>query len=383
MKVEAYLEKVEKGRDVVLYGISVYGLEKYRQLKEAGVEASFYFCKTGEQADQPADLDIKVLSLHELYAMDREKTVVFVYSDEEPIEEKRERLELAGFQDIRCCMPGLEKIYGVFSLIPDMRQELKELFYEFFFEVYEYRPRAELKRGHDRILILKKVIEISKAYNLLEDEQSRLTFRNVLRYRITGRNQYLTECAVYPQYFMEGIYEFGEGEVYVDAGAAQGDSILNFIRHVNGKYEKIYAFEAKKSYRTGMKELFENEKVEIIPRGLHEKTGKLYFVDNQHGSMLSEQGGSSEIEVTSLDDTITGKVSFIKMDIEGSEIPALRGGERVIRENKPKLAVCVYHLEEDLWEIPLLIKQLAPEYKIYMRQHFEELDWETVCYAAL
>lgn len=74
------------------------------------------------------------------------------------------------------------------------------------------------------------MIEISKAYNLLEDEQSRLTFRNVLRYRITGRNQYLTECAVYPQYFMEGIYEFGEGEVYVDAGAAQGDSILNFIR---------------------------------------------------------------------------------------------------------------------------------------------------------
>lgn len=123
--------------------------------------------------------------------------------------------------------------------------------------------------------------------------------------------------------------------------------------------------------------------MEIIPRGLHEKTGKLYFVDNQHGSMLSEQGGSSEIEVTSLDDTITGKVSFIKMDIKGSEIPALRGGERVIRENKPKLAVCVYHLEEDLWEIPLLIKQLAPEYKIYMRQHFEELDWETVCYAAL
>ena len=60
MKVEAYLEKVEKGRDVVLYGISVYGLEKYRQLKEAGVEASFYFCKTGEQADQPADLDIKL-----------------------------------------------------------------------------------------------------------------------------------------------------------------------------------------------------------------------------------------------------------------------------------------------------------------------------------
>ena len=55
----------------------------------------------------------------------------------------------------------------------------------------------------------------------------------------------------------------------------------------------------------------------------------------------------------------------------------------LIKENKPKLAICVYHLEEDLWEIPILIKQLVPEYKIYMRQHYEEVDWETVCYATL
>ena len=65
--------------------------------------------------------------------------------------------------------------------------------------------------------------------------------------------------------------------------------------------------------------------------GLHENTGKLYFVENQHGSILSDKAVSSnEIEVTSLDDTITGRVSFIKMDIEGSEIPALKGGIRLI-----------------------------------------------------
>lgn len=387
MRIDAYLENIDNGSDVVLYGISEFGMDKYRQLKEAGTEASFYFCDTegkNEILDLLCEEDIKALSLHELYAMDREKTVILIYADEEPIEEKKERLELAGFKDIRCCMPGLEKIYGVFPLVPEIRDELKELFYEMFFEIYQQKPPAALRRGHDRILILEKVIEISKAYNLLEDEQSRMAFRNVLQYRVTGKAQYLTECAVYPQYFRKEIYELGENEIYVDAGAAQGDSILNFIQYVNGKYEKIYAFEAKKSYRAGMKELFSDEKVEIIPMGLHEKPGKLFFVENQHGSMLSDTAVSSnEIEVTSLDDSIVGRVSFIKMDIEGSEIPALKGGRRLIRENKPKLAICVYHLEADLWEIPLLIKQLVPEYKIYMRQHYEEMDWETVCYATL
>ena len=133
-----------------------------------------------------------------------------------------------------------------------------------------------------------------------------------------------------------------------------------------------------------MSALFANENVEIIPSGLHEKPGKLYFHEGQHGSKVSTTVVSAnEIDVTSLDAAITGRVSFIKMDIEGSEIPALKGGVRTIQENKPKLAICAYHLEDDLWNIPILIKKLVPEYKIYMRQHYETVDWETVCYATL
>ena len=68
------------------------------------------------------------------------------------------------------------------------------------------------------------------------------------------------------------------------------------------------------------------------------------------------------------------------MDIEGSELAALRGARQCILENKPKLAVCLYHKPQDMWEIPLMIKEMLPEYKIYIRHHTDLLN-ETVCYA--
>ena len=73
-------------------------------------------------------------------------------------------------------------------------------------------------------------------------------------------------------------------------------------------------------------------------------------------------------------------ITFIKMDIEGSEIPALRGAKEIIETQKPKLAICVYHKPEDIWEIPELILDYVPEYRLYLR-HYSITYTETVLYA--
>ncbi len=76
------------------------------------------------------------------------------------------------------------------------------------------------------------------------------------------------------------------------------------------------------------------------------------------------------------------KVTFIKLDIEGSELEALRGAEKIIRRDKPRLAISIYHKPQDYFEIPLYIRGLVPEYKLYIRHHkFNKND--TVLYAVL
>ena len=73
---------------------------------------------------------------------------------------------------------------------------------------------------------------------------------------------------------------------------------------------------------------------------------------------------------------------MIKMDIEGSELEALKGSKKVIQRDKPRLAICIYHKPEDMTEIPLYIKELVPEYKLYIRHH-SNAGTETVLYAVM
>ncbi len=74
------------------------------------------------------------------------------------------------------------------------------------------------------------------------------------------------------------------------------------------------------------------------------------------------------------------KVSFIKMDVEGSEMNALIGASKTIRRDHPRLAICIYHKEIDFIKLSSYILQLYPEYKLYIR-HYTSYIWETVLYA--
>ena len=99
--------------------------------------------------------------------------------------------------------------------------------------------------------------------------------------------------------------------------------------------------------------------------------------------MEDTESGVNRIPVDSIDNVCSGdKVTFIKMDIEGSEMEALKGAENVIKRDKPRLAICIYHKPEDLYEIPFWVKETVPEYKLYIRHH-SNLQNETVLYATL
>jgi hypothetical protein len=83
--------------------------------------------------------------------------------------------------------------------------------------------------------------------------------------------------------------------------------------------------------------------------------------------------------VTTLDIKIKEEVSFIKMDIEGWELKALSGCKDHIINDKPKLAIAVYHNSNDFHQIPNYILSLNPDYDLYLR-HYTEGWSETVMY---
>ena len=96
------------------------------------------------------------------------------------------------------------------------------------------------------------------------------------------------------------------------------------------------------------------------------------FVDNQEKIVkVFYERDYVEVDVTTLDKVIpeNEKVTFIKMDIEGSEYAALQGAERLIKNCKPKLAISLYHCGEDYYRIPLYLKSIVPEYKFAVRHH--------------
>lgn len=121
-------------------------------------------------------------------------------------------------------------------------------------------------------------------------------------------------------------------------------------------------------------------RVEYIQKGLYSGEDILRFESDGSESHISESGNAT-VHVTSLDRFLEGReVTYIKMDIEGSELEALKGAAETIKNNKPRLAISIYHKPEDILEIPSFILDLNSEYRFYIR-HYSMTWFDTVLYA--
>lgn len=178
-------------------------------------------------------------------------------------------------------------------------------------------------------------------------------------------------------YFNKEFLDLSEDECLLDIGALNGDSSIDFIINTDYKFEHIYviepeADEIKKCYDT-LFNLMTKDKITFYNIGIADKN-TLVTYRNNHGSL-------QYVKAWKIDSIFDNKkVTIIKMDIEGMEQKALLGGKNIIKTQKPKLAVCIYHLEDDIWKIPLMVNEMNPDYKLYIR-HNEDRDGEVVLYA--
>ena len=232
---------------------------------------------------------------------------------------------------------------------------------------------------------LKKMLDYIDAN--LADQESRDIIHNRCKTFLTGDLTYIDRNVINRHtYFSQEFYSISKDEILFDCGAFTGDTIEDFVSFTNKKYKKIVAFEPDEKNLERLNAFINNkiENVVVIQKATGDKNGKVAFLNN--GNMFSKtvdvKDSSDElsVDIVRLDNYIDYHPTLIKMDIEGAELDSLIGATQIIKTLKPKLAICIYHMPFDFYEIPKFLKSLVPEYKFKVRQH-ESGFCETVLYA--
>jgi FkbM family methyltransferase len=185
---------------------------------------------------------------------------------------------------------------------------------------------------------------------------------------------------------LQGVFNLASGDVFVDCGAFDGDTIRDLIGRKSA-FGRIEAVEADSHSFARLAEY-----VSTMPPELHNKIrlhqcavgshpGTARFEDTGKVDSKISDTGAIVVDIVPIDVMFATKpVSVIKMDIEGGEFDALLGATQVIRRDRPILAICIYHSREDIWRLPLFMRALCPEYRMYLKSYRGD-GIQTVAYA--
>jgi FkbM family methyltransferase len=234
--------------------------------------------------------------------------------------------------------------------------------------------------------VLADAAQVRRAFRLWADDRSRREFVDQVRWRLLLDFDGLTSPVIEEQYFPTSLFGLRPDEVFVDCGAFDGDTVKSVVGRQGDRFSRIVAlepdpinFEKMRGYCATLPEPA-RARIDLRQLAAGRRRETLRFETT--GTAASKVGsGSLEVQAVPLDELLASeRPTFLKMDIEGAEPDALAGARDVIVRHAPLLAVCVYHAQDHLWRLPLFIRSLRDDYRLFLRPHNEEC-WDLVCYA--
>ena len=276
---------------------------------------------------------------------------------------------------------------------------------------------------------LKNPEKFGEVYNILADEDSRVTFNWFIKYQVAyaflgelagviyplkitkseffkGMNDLKTnsrsgsinigdfsfasealaiaESWIFEQYYLKGKCEVSKGDYIIDGGAFKGETSFWFLSKGAGK---VYAFEPDPYNFLVLSKNIKRNKAEdkIIPvqKVFSNKIGTFSLYATGSGRSAALTGGNETIEGITLDSFVEkeglDRLDFIKLDVEGAELEVLEGAVETIKKFKPKIAVSVYHKPDDILTIPGFISEILPDAKFYLSHKYYDLN-ETILF---
>ena len=227
------------------------------------------------------------------------------------------------------------------------------------------------------------------AYDLLSDELSKETYEKIVRFRLLDDSLEVPTLPQNTQYFERGLYHSREDAVFLDCGAYNGISARTFLEIQDNRFGYYYGLEPDRQNYEELKNY-----IEALPEYIKQKMtiSESAAWDNNEvvdlyslggpGSFASSDIGTTKVRGCMIDSMIRdadkspgSKVTFIKMNIEGSEIRALRGAEQTITADKPELAIAGYHRTDHLWRVPMMIKRFRQDYSLNLRSYMNHISF--------
>lgn len=216
--------------------------------------------------------------------------------------------------------------------------------------------------------------DLAHVYDMLEDRHSKTVFDNLMLFKISGKCEYILNNIDNTEQINNDLLNLDNTEIYIDVGAYDGDSLFDFLNVVDN-YKHIYALEPDGyNFKKLYKNFADKRNITLYDLAASDHNGFIRFNELKGKQSAVDGCGNKSVSCRKIDD-IVPYATYIKFDVEGGEYEALKGCVKLIRADKPKLKVAAYHKNIDLL-LPLFIKEIQPDYKVYIR-HGEALPpWD-------
>ena len=197
---------------------------------------------------------------------------------------------------------------------------------------------------------------------------------------------------LYDQYQNDKV-RLAPDDVVIDAGAFIGDTAVFFHHRLGGRCQ-IHSFELLDENLALLLHNLErngvpDDRIVVNKLALADRSGDEIVVADGASqgatSMFGKAGGGERVVTVTLDEYVQRmclpRVDFIKMDIEGAEVMALKGARHTIAHFKPRLAICLYHQWDDVVTVPQAIHATGVAYDFSFKWVQLRDGWEAVLLA--
>ena len=289
-------------------------------------------------------------------------------------------MRVKSFSEIKEAYPDFVILLSFASNRPEVIDMLRNIDREYDMLVPDM-PVADTGEYFDKDFYNEHYEEIKSAYGALSDEKSKRLFSLIIRYKLSGRMEYLMEYHSSPIDIFRSL-PIEKIKTFVDAGAYNGDTLRLALEAFPSLSSAICIEPDPKTFRRLLKYCDTVKDIEIKTvmgaLGDENSRGVLLSAGNRNSTVSatsSYEFKSTEIEVITLD-SLTASPDFIKYDVEGEEYKALLGSCETISKYRPALLVSLYHRSRDLFELINYLHKEYPDYKLSLKRGYCLPAWE-------